>query len=255
MPISAAQTPLTCPPVIAGTAAGAGSTLPGAPPATGAASAAPVTPPSSAWPARIRPRFCRAVDRLLRDASPRFLVDHCRRSFQLAMLIAAAQQAEIDVEVVYAGVMLHDLGLTSRYHSPAVRFEVVSANAARAFVRRHGLSAQRAEKVWDAAALHGTGGIADAKSPETAVASAAIGADVTGLGLRQFDQGVIREIMQSRPGFAEPFIQAVVTDLQDKPQVASSTWMTTIAQDHIPGFHQNSIGQLALANPYEQPHG
>ncbi len=93
---------------------------------------------ASAMASGIRPRFCRAVDRLLRGASPRFLVNHCRRSFRLAMLIAAARNADIDVEVVYAGVMLHDLGLTARYHSPAVRFEVASANAAHAFVRRLG---------------------------------------------------------------------------------------------------------------------
>jgi hypothetical protein len=33
------------------------------------------------------------------------------------------------------------------------------------------MSPARAEKVWDVAALHGTGGISDLKSPETAVGS------------------------------------------------------------------------------------
>jgi hypothetical protein len=59
--------------------------------------------------------------------------------------------------------------------------------------------------------------------------------------------------MATRPGFARPFIDAIVTDLRDKPQVASSTWMTTVAADHIPGFHQSSIEQLALNSPYEHP--
>jgi hypothetical protein len=108
----------------------------------GNTSAAPVTPASPAWPAGLRLRLGRAVDQLLDDASPRFLADHCRRSFRLAMLIATAQHGEIDVEVVYAGVMLHDLGLTARYHSPAVRFGVACANAARDFALRDGLSAQ-----------------------------------------------------------------------------------------------------------------
>jgi len=61
--------------------------------------------------------------------------DHCQRSFRLAMLIASAQDADIDIEVVYVGIMLHDLGQTTRYNSPTVRFEVAGANAARAFVR------------------------------------------------------------------------------------------------------------------------
>jgi hypothetical protein len=200
-----------------------------------------------------RTKLAKAVEHLLRSSSPTFLVQHCQRSFQLALLMAAAEGRDVDVEVLFAGVMLHDLGLTSAYHSPDVRFEVASANAARAFVLDHGLSRQRAENVWDVAALHGIGGIADVKSSETAVAAQGIGADVTGLGLEQFDPDEINAIMVTRPGFARPFIDAIVTDLRNKPQVANSTWTTTVAADHIPGFRQSSIEQLALNCPYEQP--
>jgi hypothetical protein len=204
----------------------------------------------------VRPRaprtmLARAVERLLRSSSPTFLVQHCQRSFQLAALIAAAQGLEVDVEVLFAGVMLHDLGLTPAYHAPDVRFEVASANAARAFVLQHGMSRRRAEHVWDVAALHGTAGISASKSPETAAGADGIGADVTGLGLAQFDQDEISRVMATRPGFARPFIAAIAADLRGKPQVASSTWMTTVAADHVPGFHQSSIEQLALNSPYE----
>jgi hypothetical protein len=120
-------------------------------------------------------------------------------------------------------------------------------------VLEHGLSRSRADNVWDVAALHGTGGIAAAKSPETAAGAAGIGADVTGLGLEQFDPRVIGEIMATRPGFARPFIDAIIADLRDKPQVASSTWMATVAQDHVPGFRQSSVERLALDFPYEHP--
>jgi HD domain len=198
-------------------------------------------------------RLAQAVERLLRSSSPRFLVEHCRRSFQLAMLFAAARDLDVDVEVMFAGVMLHDLGLTPAYHSPTVRFEVASAGAARAFVLDRGMSRRRAENVWDVAALHGTGGIAALKSPEAAAGAAGIGADVTGLGLERFDPRLIGQIMATRPGFARPFIDAIVADLRDKPQVASSTWMATVAQDHVPGFNQPSIERLALASPYEHP--
>jgi HD domain len=200
-----------------------------------------------------RSRLARAVGQLLRSSSPTFLVQHCQRSFQLALLIAAARGLQVDIEVLFAGVMLHDLGLTPTYHAPQVRFEVVSANAARALAREHGMSRRRADNVWDVAALHGTGGISDFKSPETATGADGIGADVTGAGLEQFDQDQISQIMATRPGFARPFIDAIVADLRDKPQAASSTWMPTLAADHIPGFHQPSIEQLALNSPYEHP--
>jgi len=117
---------------------------------------------------RPRTRLANAVEQLLRNSSPRFLVDHCHRSFELAMLIAAAGGVDLDVEVLFAGVLLHDLGLTSRFHSPTVRFEVAGANAARDLVRAHGMDPAQAEKVWDVAALHATGGISDSKSAETA---------------------------------------------------------------------------------------
>jgi len=195
----------------------------------------------------------RDVTEFLERHSPRFLVDHCERSAELAMLFAAAMDLDVDEEVLFAGVMLHDLGLVPEFHSPSVRFEVASADAARSFVLDRGMSKRRAETVWDVAALHGTGGIATHKSPETAAAYLGIGADVTGDGLDQFDQAKVARIMRTRPGFARPFIDAIVADLLDKPQVASSTWMTTIAADHIPGFHQSSIEQLALDDPFEQP--
>ncbi len=214
--------------------------------------------PAGSAGAAVRPRaprtkLARAVEDLLRASSPGFLVEHCQRSFQLALLIASARGLDVDVEVLFAGVMLHDLGLTPIHHAPEVRFEVASANAARALVLEHGMSRKRADNVWDVAALHGTGGISDFKSPETATGADGIGADVTGLGLERFDQDRINQIMATRPGFARPFIEAIVADLRDKPQVANLTWMTTVAQDHIPGFQQPSIEQLALNCPYEKP--
>jgi hypothetical protein len=200
-----------------------------------------------------RTRLAKAAERLLRETSPDFLIDHCHRSVELASLIEAAGSIALDEEVLFVGVLLHDLGLTQRFHSSEVRFEVASANAARDLALSFGMSADRAANVWDVAALHGTGGISDFKSTETAVGSDAIGRDVIGYGLEEFDPDVVARIMETRAGFAEPFIQAIVADLQDKPQVASSTWMTTIAAKYIPGFHQNDIEELALADPWESP--
>jgi hypothetical protein len=117
--------------------------------------------------------------------------------------------------VLYAGVLLHDLDLTPQFHSSTARFEVASADAARSFVRDHGLSPERAEAVWDVAVHHGTGGIAAYKSVETSVAADGIGRDVTGLDLVEFPQDVVNRIMTARSGFARPFIDAIVTDLQD----------------------------------------
>jgi hypothetical protein len=200
-----------------------------------------------------RTSLAKAAEKLLRETSPDFLIDHCHRSVELASLIVDAGNIALDEEVLFVGVLLHDLGLTQRFHSSEVRFEVASANAARDLALANGMGDERAANVWDVAALHGTGGISDFKSAETAVGSDAIGRDVIGYGLDEFDPDVVAKIMETRAGFAEPFIQAIVADLQDKPQVASSTWMTTIAAKYIPGFHQSVIEDLALADPWENP--
>jgi HD domain len=196
--------------------------------------------------------LARAVRDFATSAYPKFLADHCQRSYELAVLIAAAGRVAVDLDVLYAGVLLHDLGLTSRFHSSSARFEVASADAARSFVREHGLSPQRAEDVWDVVVLHGTGGIAAYKSVETLTAADGIGRDVTGLDLDEFPKDVVDRIMATRPGFAKPFIDAIVADLQDKPQVANGTWMMLIAEAHIPAFQPISVETLAFKDPYEK---
>lgn len=196
-------------------------------------------------------RLARAVADFAAGAYPPFLADHCQRSFEVAVLIAATEGISVDLEVLYAAVQLHDLGLTPQFHSPTARFEVASADAARAFVLAHGLSPERAEDVWDTVVLHGTGGIAAFKSVETSVAADAIGRDVTGEDLDEFPTDVVDRIMATRPGFAKPFIDAIVTDLQDKPQVANSTWMMLIAEAHIPSFQPVSVETLAFSDPFQ----
>lgn len=238
---------------LAGAGLAMGGLAAGAVVTQGSAQAAPVRPAAGSavqWPLT---RFARAVQQLVTESSPQFLVDHCRRSYALAVLFARAQANPVDEEVLFAGVMMHDLGLTARFHSSSVRFEVASANTARDFARRHGLSALRANAIWDVAALHATAGFSDFKSTETALGSSGIVGDVTGLGLEQLDQATVKAIMATRPGFARPFIDAIVTDLQDKPDVADGTWMESVALDHIPAFQPGSVEAAALADPFENP--
>jgi hypothetical protein len=61
----------------------------------------------------------------------------------------------------------------------------------------------------------------------------------------------LARIMATRPGFARPFTGAVVTDLRDESQAASSASMAAIAPATSPGFGQARVEQLALAHPFE----
>jgi hypothetical protein len=65
--------------------------------------------------------------------------------------------------------MFHDMGLTDQHSSADERFEVDGANAARDFLRSHGIAQQDIETVWTAIALHTTPGIPQRMRPVVAL--------------------------------------------------------------------------------------
>ena len=73
-------------------------------------------------------------------------------------LVRSATELVLDVdhELLYVGALFHDLGLTDKYGTDKLRFEVDGANAAKAFLLDHGRSEADAAKVWTAVALHTT---------------------------------------------------------------------------------------------------
>ena len=62
--------------------------------------------------------------------------------------------------------MFHDVGLIEGHRSAAERFEIDGANAARAFLERHGLPEPQIMTVWQSIALHTTRQIPDYLQPE-----------------------------------------------------------------------------------------
>ena len=97
--------------------------------------------------------------------------------------------------------VLHDLGLTDRYTAED-RFEVDSANAARAFLKDRGISTQQTQVVWDAIALHTTPSIALHKEPEVSATHSGIAVDVIGVGLDRIPQDKLRAVLSEFPRLA-----------------------------------------------------
>lgn len=69
------------------------------------------------------------------------------------------QNIKFDAELLYVAALFHDLGLVDKYQTETKRFEVDGADAAREFLRRHGIADLKADLVWEAIALHTTPGI------------------------------------------------------------------------------------------------
>ena len=93
---------------------------------------------------------------LLREHGTPLLYAHSLRVFLFGSLRGRHRGLHVDPELLYVGAVFHDFGLTPNYRSRDHRFEVDGANAARDFLRAHGIDEESAEVVWDAIALHTT---------------------------------------------------------------------------------------------------
>src|SRR5258706_8361638 len=107
---------------------------------------------------------------------------HVLRTYVFGALVGNAQKLHYDEELFFLAAVLPDLGLTPEFRG-AQRFEVVGADAADAFLKDQGVSAERREVIWDAIALHTSTGIASRKRPEIALVHIGAGVDVVRRGL------------------------------------------------------------------------
>src|SRR5215218_7882509 len=110
--------------------------------------------------------LAREATAFVHDVSTQLLFDHSRRVFLWASLQGEKYGLDYDPELLYAGAMFHDIGLVEGHRSEHERFEIDGANAARAFLERHGLAEERVMTVWEAIALHTTPEVPRYKQPE-----------------------------------------------------------------------------------------
>ena len=103
--------------------------------------------------------LCREIRELVRDTETDLLFNHSCRVYHFGALTGIRRGLAFDRELLYAGAMFHDMGLTPTHSSKTERFEVDGANAARAFLKARSISQADIDLVWTAIALHTTPGI------------------------------------------------------------------------------------------------
>lgn len=84
------------------------------------------------------PLVQQALDNARRESEP-YLFNHVVRSWLFAERIGQLRNIDHDEEVVAVGALLHDLTLNQRFKGPR-RFEIESADLARAFARQGGVA-------------------------------------------------------------------------------------------------------------------
>ena len=142
-------------------------------------------------------RLAREITELVRDTESPLLFHHSSRVYYWGALAGKQRGLKFDRELLYAGAMFHDMGLTHAHSSDHERFEVDGANAARDFLRSHGIGQDDIDTVWTAIALHTTPGIPEHMHPVVALVTAGVEMDVLGMKYAEYSdaerEAVVRE--------------------------------------------------------------
>src|SRR3954452_15416098 len=82
---------------------------------------------------------------LVRSYENEILFNHSVRVYVFGAIKGIRQKLKFDSELLYIAALFHDLGLVDHYHTETKRFEVDGADAAREFLRSHGITPPKAD--------------------------------------------------------------------------------------------------------------
>jgi HD superfamily phosphodiesterase len=184
-------------------------------------------------------KLAREITELVRDTEPPLLFHHSSRVFYWGALTGPRRGLTFDAELLYAGAMFHDMGLTQGHSSPNERFEVDGANAARDFLRGHGIEQRDVELVWAAIALHTTPGIPQHMHPVIALLTAGVEMDVLGIAYSEFSDAEREAVVRAHPRsdrFKEDIIQAFYDGIRHKPDTTFGNVKADVLADKDPHF-------------------
>lgn len=158
-----------------------------------------------------------------------------------------------DPELLYVGAMFHDLGLAERFRDSTLRFEVDGANAARDFLRTHGIPERDIEKVWSAIAFHTTPGIPPFMHPEAALLHLAAGMDVAGRAYDQFtdeEREAVTSAWPRQDDFKHAIIDAFYAGLKHRPDSTFGTFNDDFLAFKDPTFRRGDLCSIILHSPW-----
>ena len=189
-------------------------------------------------------KLAREVTELVSDTESPLLFHHSSRVYYWGALTGRRRGLSFDPELLYAGAMFHDMGLTPQYASTDKRFEVDSANTARDFLRSHGIDAQDIQTVWTAIALHTTPGIPQFMHPVIALVTAGVEMDVLGIAFSEFTEAEREAVVHAHPRsgrFKEEIIQAFYDAIHPRPGTSFGNVKADVLADKDPAFRRGNF--------------
>src|ERR1700722_848428 len=184
-------------------------------------------------------KLAREIAELIRDTETELLFNHSSRVYYFGAVAGKQRGLNFDRELLYAGAMFHDIGLMPGYSSPADRFEVDGANAARGFLQSHGIPQQDLDTVWTAIALHTTPGIPEYMHPVVALLTAGIEMDVLGIKYSEYPDEIRSAVVAEyprTPHFKEDILQAFYDGIRKKPDTTFGNVKADVLADKDPKF-------------------
>ena len=197
----------------------------------------------------------RDVTEFIRDAEDDLLFDHSRRVFLFGALQGVQRGLHPDLELLYVGAMFHDIGLTQRYRTSSLRFEVDGANAARDFLQQRGVDETTARKVWLSIALHTTPGVPEFLDPEIALVTAGVETDVLGIGREALPSEVARRrpAAQPRPDFKRRILHAFNEGNVHRPRTTFGNVNADVLEHFDQSFVRDDFVDIILNNSFSRP--
>ena len=191
---------------------------------------------------------------LLLEHGTEFIYNHSLRVFLFASLSGRQKSLHYDPELLYVSSVFHDLGLVPHYSSPDLRFEVDGANAARDFLKSHGLPKESLQLVWDTIALHTTIGIAEHKEAEVALMYAGVGLDVMGEGYENLSAANREAIISAFPrnNFKKNIIPTFFSGFEHKTETTFGNIKADVCAYMIPNFHRKNFCDCILHSPWSE---
>ncbi|WP_267361567.1 MULTISPECIES: HD domain-containing protein [unclassified Methylobacterium] len=186
----------------------------------------------------------RAVTEFVRDTENELLFNHSSRVYYFGALAGQDRGLQFDPELLYAGAMFHDIGLIAAHSSATERFEVDGANAARDFLKGHGIDQADIDTVWTSIALHTTPGIPKHMHPVVALVTAGVEMDVLGLTYAEYAEEVREAVVRAYPrsrDFKEDIIQAFYDGIKHKPDTTFGNVKADVIADKEPHFHRGDF--------------
>jgi hypothetical protein len=198
-------------------------------------------------------KVAREATQLVRDTESELLFHHSTRTYLWGALAASRQGIVFDPELLYVGALFHDMGLTEGFAGSPLRFEVDSANAARNFLRDHGIPEADVHKVWTAIAFHTTPGIPEFLHAEASLLQAGAAMDVAGLSYDQFtddERAVVVAEYPREDNFKHRLIDAFYEGMKHRPLSTFGTFNEDIIAFKDPTYKGMDMCSLILHSPW-----